>query len=109
MSFNSVAQAAADPDLQVRITASINAEAINNVDLKDTQFAKQVKSGYPPPYTAMYWAVASAVQVAYETGVNSGRGSPGHDADVVTDGSITSAVVANWPPDPPAVEPVVTP
>jgi len=105
MSFNSVAQAAADPDLQVRITASINAEAINNPDLKDTQFAKQVKSGYSPPFTAMYWAVASAVQVEYETGITAGRGSPGHDADVVTDGAITSAVVTNWPPDPPVVNP----
>lgn len=108
MSFNSVARAANDSDLQARITASIHAEAINNPDLKDTQFAKQVKGGYAPPYTAMYWAVAEAVQLEYETGIMAGRGSPGYDADVVNDGAITSAVVANWPPDPPVVNPVTS-
>jgi hypothetical protein len=105
MSFNTVVDAANDHDLQQRITASINSEAISNVDLKDTVFAKQVKGGYPPPFTSLYWAVANAVQAAYEAGVINGRGSPGHDADIVTDGAITSAVVANWPPDPVVVTP----
>lgn len=105
MTLNSVARAADDADLQKRISASVNAEAINNPELMDTAFAAQVRTGYPT-LTSMYWAVAQAVQVEYETGVNSGRGSPGHDSDVVTDGAITSAVVANWPPDPPATNPV---
>lgn len=107
MSFNSVALAANDPDLQVRIQAAVNAEALNNPDLQDTQFAMQVKSGYVN-LQAMYWAVADAVQIAYETGIDNNRGSPGHDPDVVDDGAITSAVVANWPPDPEPL-PVVNP
>jgi hypothetical protein len=108
MSFNTVVDAANDIDLQQRVTASIHSEAISNVDLKDTQFAAQVKGGYAPPFTSLYWAVANAVHAAYEAGQASGRGSPGHDQDVVTDGAITSAVVANWPPDPPP-PPVINP
>lgn len=99
MSSNIVVQAANDTNLQDRVSASIYSEAINNAELKDTQFAVQVKSGYPPPFTSLYWAVASAVQTEYEYGINAGRGSPGYDDDVVTDGAITSAVVANWPKD----------
>jgi hypothetical protein len=106
MTMNAVVRAANDPDLQARVQAAIYGEAINNSTLSDTAFAKQVKGGYAPPFTAMYWAVAQAVQAAYEAGLAAGRGSPGHDPDVVTDGAITSAVVANWPPDP---EPPVTP
>jgi len=104
MSSNTVATAANDPDLQRRVTASVYSEAIGNVDLKDTQFATIVKQGYAN-MTGMYWAVADAVDAEYEAGMLSGRGSPGHDTDVVTDGQITSAVVANWPPDPPVVNP----
>jgi hypothetical protein len=98
MSFNIVSQAAADPDLQKRVMSAVYAEAINNPDLKDTVFAAQVRQGFPN-LTGMYWAIAEAVQTNYESGIVSGRGSPGHDADVVTDGQITSAVVVNWPKD----------
>ena len=48
----------------------------------------------------MFWAVATAVQAEYEWGVNTGRGTPGYDNDVVTDGMITSSVVVAWPADP---------
>lgn len=102
--LSTVARAANDPDLQARVQASVYSEAIANVDLKDTQFAAQVRGGYAP-MTGMYWAVADAVEIAYETGIANGRGSPGHDKDVVDDGAITSAVVANWPADPPVVGP----
>jgi hypothetical protein len=105
--LSTVATAANDPDLQRRVQASVYSEAIGNADLKDTVFAKQVRSGYAPPLTSLYWAVADAVELAYETGMANGRGSPGHDQDVVNDGAITSAVVANWPPDP--EPPVVVP
>lgn len=97
--LSTVAKAANDPDLQQRVMASVYSEAIANPDLKDTQFATQVRGGYAP-MTGFYWAVADAVEVAYETGMNNGRGAPGHDRDVVDDAAITSAVVANWPPDP---------
>jgi hypothetical protein len=99
MSFNIVSQAANDPDLQKRVQAAAYGEATNNPDLMDTVFAQQVRNG-TVGMTPMHWAVAQAVQVAYETGIANGRGAPGHDDDVVSDGAITSAVVANWPPDP---------
>ena len=103
MSLNTVARAANDADLQARIQASVYSEAIANPDLRDTQFAEQVRRGIAY-FTGFYWAVADAVELAYETGINNHRGSPGYDPDVVNDGAITSAVVANWPPDP-----VITP
>lgn len=108
MTMNAVVRAANDPDLQSRVQAAVYGEAINNATLKDTVFAQQVRTGYGN-FTAIYWAVAQAVQAAYDSGIASGRGSPGHDADVVTDGAITSAVVANWPPDPPAPTPAAAP
>lgn len=102
MSFNIVSEAYEDADLRKRIDASVNAEALNNAELHDTTFAVNVRNGVAN-MSATYWAVAQAVQAAYEAGVTSGRGSPGHDQDVVTDGAITSAVVANWPAEPPTV------
>jgi hypothetical protein len=98
MSLNTVARAANDPDLQKRVQASIYSEAIGNPDLHATQYAAQVRGGFAP-MAGFYWAVADAVEVEYETGINNHRGSPGYDPDVVNDAQITSAVVANWPPD----------
>jgi len=98
MSQSTVAQAANDPDLQKRVQAAVYSEAIGNATLAKTQFATQVKTGYAN-LIGMFWAVADAVEANYESGLLAGRGAPGHDVDVVTDGQITSAVVANWPPD----------
>jgi hypothetical protein len=103
--LSTVARAANDPDLQVRVQASVYSEAIGNPDLHDTQFADSVRRGVAP-LTGMYWAVADAVELAYETGMANGRGAPGHDADVVNDAAITSAVVANWPADVPPGAPL---
>jgi hypothetical protein len=100
MSLNTVTRAANDVELQARITGAIHAEAHNNPALSETQFADQVRRGFAPQFTPFFWSVAGAVQAEYEAGVLAGRGSPGYDADVVTDGQITSAVVAAWPPDP---------
>jgi hypothetical protein len=99
MSFNTQSRAANDSDLRTRITAAVYAEASNSPTLGSTVFAAQVLGGNAN-LTSMFWQVAHAVEAAYEAGVTSGRGSPGHDNDVVTDGAITAAVVANWPPDP---------
>jgi hypothetical protein len=99
MSFNIVSQAANDPNLQIRIQAAAYGEAINNPVLAATAFGAQVRLGYAN-MTGLHWAVGQTVQAEYEGGVLAGRGTPGHDPDVVTDGQITSAVVANWPPDP---------
>lgn len=105
MSFNSVSRAANDPDLQARVQACVNGEAINNAAVHDTQYARQVLSGFAN-FTSMYWAVADAVESEYEAGMAAGRGAPGHDIDVVPDGAILAAVQANWPADPPVVGPV---
>jgi hypothetical protein len=104
VSFSTTARAANDPDLQSRVAAAVFSEAIGNPELQDTFFARNVLTG-AANFTSMYWAVADAVDQAYEAGLNAGRGSPGHDPDVVTDGAITSAVVANWPPDPEPIPP----
>ena len=106
MSQNTVARAANDPDLQKRVQAAAYSEAIANPALAETQFATQLMLGFAN-LTGLYWAVADAVDLEYETGINNGRGSPGYDDDVVSDGQITSAVVANWPPDPVAQNPPV--
>lgn len=99
MSFTTTARAASDPDLQQRVNAAVYSEAVGNPSLADTEFAALVRQGLAN-LTGMFWAVADAVDAEYEAGITAGRGSPGHDADVVTDGAITSAVVANWPLDP---------
>lgn len=99
MSFNSVARAANDPDLQRRVQACVNAEALTNPTLKDTVFAQQVRTGFAN-LSMMWWAVADAVEAEYESGIAAGRGSPGHDVDVIPDGAILAAVQNNWPPDP---------
>ena len=106
MTMNAVVRASRDPQLQARIQAAIYSESLNNPSLSDTVFAKQVKGGYPPPFDAMYWSVAIEVQAAYDSGIAAGRGSPGYDYDVVTDGAITSAVVAHWPADPEPPAPI---
>ena len=98
MSFNTIAVAANDPDLQRRVQACANGEAINNPDLKNTQFAQQIRAGFAN-LSSLYWSVADAVEAEYESGVVAGRGSPGHDVDVVPDAAILAAVQANWPPD----------
>ena len=109
MSFNSIALAAVDTDLQVRVQACANREASLNPNLKDTQFAIQVRNGFAN-YTGLYWNVAGAVEAEYESGMLAGRGAPGHDIDVVTDGAILAAVQMHWPPDVvPPTPPEVTP
>jgi hypothetical protein len=98
MSLNIVSRAANDPQLQARILAAVNDEARTNPELQDTVFAAQVRQGFVN-MTTFHWSVAEAVQLAYEAGVQAGRGAPGYDQDVVTDQAIIDAIVANWPPD----------
>lgn len=108
MSLNSAARAAQDPDLQTRIQAAAYDQAVNNANLEKTQFAFQVRSGYAN-FTSLYWTVGNAVDQEYEAGILAGRGAPGHDPDVVTDGAILAAVVVNWPPDPEPAPPTPAP
>src|SRR5689334_11933322 len=99
MSLSSITRAANDPDLVSRVNASAMQEAINNPNLKDTVYAEQLRRGVASVQPLMY-AVAVDTESSYETALINGRGSPGHDVDIITDDQITSAVQAHWPPDP---------
>lgn len=104
MSASSIHRAANDPQLQARIIASANKELLYNDELADSWFGRQVRTGYAN-YVPLYWPVAVETEAAYETAINSGRGAPGYDVDVITDAALTSAIVANWPPEPPIASP----
>lgn len=109
MSQTTIAQCANDPDFQKRVQSAVYSEAFTNESIKDTLFAQQVRQGYAN-LTASYWGVAVAVESQYEAGVNDGRGSPGHDGDVIADADILAAVQAGWPPElPPTAGPLVAP
>lgn len=99
MSQTTIHLAANDPELQARIQACVNAEAIGNPEVEDSAFTKEVLRGYAN-LTPMYWAVAVETEAAYAGGILNGRGSPGHDQDVVTDEQILSAVKIHWPTEP---------
>jgi hypothetical protein len=107
MSASSISRAANDPQLQARVTAQAHKEIAFNATLADTSFGRSLSAGYAT-MSALYWAVAVDAELAYETAVNSGRGAPGYDTDIVTDANITAAINAHWPADvPPPGPPVV--
>ena len=87
-----------DPQLRARIDATVWAESFYRQDTSD--FARQVVRSYQTQFTAFYWRVAIDYAAAYETAARNGRGAPGFDTDVITDGNIAAAVGAAWPVDP---------
>jgi hypothetical protein len=99
MSLSSISRAAADLDLIARVQAAANQEANNNPTLRDTVYAQQLRSGIVN-INPLMWPVAVDTEAAYEAALLNGRGAPGHDTDIITDGQITAAVQAHWPPDP---------
>ncbi len=99
MSASSIARAAADQQLQARIIAEANKEVIFNEALAATWFGQRILQGMAV-WQPLYWGVAVETELAYETAVNSGRGAPGHDQDIITDAALTSAITANWPQEP---------
>ena len=98
MSANSIAMAAVDSDLIRRVSALAQKELIYDETKANSSYGRMIANGGMP--NQLVWAVAVATEAAYESALVSGRGAPGHDSDVITDGDITSAIVANWPPDP---------
>lgn len=104
MSAASINRAANDLQLQGRIQAMTNKEITFNADLADTWFGQRVIQGMAV-WGSLYWGVAVETEAAYETAVNSGRGAPGYDADIITDAALTSAITAHWPEEPPPVVP----
>jgi hypothetical protein len=99
VSASSIARAAADAQLQTRIVASANKEILFNDTLRDSWFGKQIRGGFAN-FNSLYWSVAVETEAAYESAVNSGRGAPGYDVDVITDAALVAAISANWPEDP---------
>lgn len=98
MTLSSIQQAANDQELRARVESSAQQEARNNENLKDTQYAVALRNG-TQSVAPLMWGVAVATEAAYFAALQADRGAPGHDADIITDGDITAAVVANWPPD----------
>ena len=96
MSASSIYRAANDPDLIQRVTAIAHELAQNVDDLGMTVFGQQLLNGSNSVAPLMY-PVAVDYEAAYETAVNSGRGAPGHDVDVITDANISAAITVGWP------------
>ncbi len=98
MTASTVSRAARDPDLIARVTALAHREIVFDPDLAETDFGRQLASGAGNVNALMY-PIAVDTEAAYETAVNSGRGAPGYDVDIITDAAITAAIAAHWPPD----------
>jgi hypothetical protein len=94
MSATSISQAANDPALRARVLAQAHKE-MEFDDLKaNSTFGKTLNQiGVEP----LMYPVAVATEAQYETALMSGRGAPGHDTDIISDGDLTSAINANWP------------
>jgi hypothetical protein len=45
----------------------------------------------------LMYPIAVDTEAAYEAAIQAGRGSPGHDLDIITDGALTSSINAHWP------------
>ena len=99
MSASSIFRAANDRDLIERVTSLAHKEVQASEELAATRFGQALIQGLSN-VTPLMWGVAVDYEDEYETAINSGRGAPGHDQDVITDANISAAVVAHWPPDP---------
>lgn len=99
MTMATIHRAANDPDLRARVEAGAYREAVFNEELGGTEFGTLLLRGMADVRPLM-WRVAVDTEAAYETALAAGRGAPGHDTDIITDASLTSAIVAGWPPDP---------
>ena len=100
MSAASINQAANDPQLQARVLAMAQKEMLFNEELANTEFGKSLANGFIMNVMQLMWPIAVDTEAAYASALQAGRGAPGHDSDIITDGAITSAVIAHWPPDP---------
>lgn len=96
MTASTIAKAAQDPDLQARVLAMAHKEIAFNQALAETMYGKQLQQGIIGPQPLMY-PVAVDTEAAYESALAVGRGAPGHDADIITDAALTSAIIAHWP------------
>jgi hypothetical protein len=111
MTFASINAAANDQQLRARVDAAAQKEARMNPAFGNTAYGQQLIAANPGMGGAMpsgvtmlpsplMWGVAVDTEAAYFAALQAGRGAPGHDNDIITDGMITAAVQAHWPPDP---------
>jgi hypothetical protein len=96
MSYSSITAAVADVGLQIRVSTAIQKEAWNSVDFSVTEFAAHARANPEMAMRQLMYPVAIDTEAAYYAAVQAGRGSPGHDPDVITDQAILSAVQAHW-------------
>lgn len=104
MSAASISRAAADPQLRARVLAMAHKELMADEAKQQTVYGLSLAQGYGTEQPLMY-PVAVDTEAAYEAALQAGRGAPGHDGDVITDGALTAAINAHWPmetPGPPA-------
>lgn len=99
MSAASVSRAASDPELRARVLAMAHKELLADENKANSTFGKNLSAGVMGVDALMY-PVAVDTEAAYEAALQSGRGAPGHDSDIITDAALTSAIGAHWPYDP---------
>lgn len=102
MSLSTISQAATDPDLAARTTASVQKEARENPAFGDTAYGQRVIAGVVSPWTYYAWVIAVVTEDAYAYAVDNGNERPGYDPGVVSDADIATAVQVHWPQDEPA-------
>ena len=106
MSYSSVERAANDPQLQERVKAAVYKILYEDDECRSSIFGQNIlNSSGGNQLSAMNWAVAVATEAAYATAVQSGRGAPGHDVDVIPDSVIGDVLQLMWPMQQPPVYP----
>jgi len=118
MSLSSIARAAVDEQLIVRVQAAAHQVIMTDTDKASTVLGKALLTpsgpGFTNPVSSLMWPVAVDTAAAYEYALLGGNGSPGFDVSVITDAAIITSVNDNWPMEyppsmvmPPAPEPAL--
>jgi hypothetical protein len=96
---STIHRAANDPDLRARVLAMAHKEVLFDPVKAASSYGRGLAAGQRDE-TPLMFPVAVDTEAAYETAVNSGRGAPGHDVDIITDAALTAAVSTHWPYEP---------
>lgn len=96
MSAASISRAAKDPELRARVLAMAYKELQADPVKQESSYGQRLSQGLANEEPLM-WPVAIDTEAAYEAALQAGRGAPGHDNDVITDASLTSAIGVHWP------------
>jgi len=112
VSHSSIDRAANDVQLQERVKAATYKILYTDDECRSSIFGQTLlNSGSfgSSQLTSMYWAVAVATEAEYENAVADGNGSPGFDATVISDDTISQVVQGSWPMEQPPVAPPLPP